>query len=164
MRRFLSFLAQLPLVVIAPILVLISAAVLLSCDLLWKLFGRVRVPHNVQPDNTAASVVIPNWNGRDLLEKYLPSILGALAGNPRNEVIVVDNGSSDGSVPFLESTFPQVRVLSLERNYGFGGGSNRGFQAARNDIVVLLNSDMRVEADFLPPLLEGFQDERVLTR
>ena len=57
--------------------------------------------------------------------------------------------------------FPGVRVLELDRNYGFGGGSNRGFAAAKNDIVVLLNSDMRVAADFLAPLLEGFSDENV---
>ena len=54
----------------------------------------------------AASVVIPNWNGRDLLEKYLPSIETALAGNPENEIIVVDNGSSDGSAEFLAQRFP----------------------------------------------------------
>ena len=161
MRKFLGFLAQIPLVVLSPILAAISASALLGCDLFWKLFGHIRNPHDIQPDHSAASVVIPNWNGRDLLEKYLPSILDALAGNPRNEVIVVDNGSSDGSAAFLHASFPQVRVLSLDRNYGFGGGSNRGFEAARNDIVVLLNSDMRVAGDFLQPLLDGFQSPDV---
>lgn len=157
MRNFLRFLAQIPFVLLSPILAAISAASILACDLLWRLFGRIRYPQDIQPDNSAASVVIPNWNGRDLLEKYLPSILDALAGNRRNEVIVVDNGSTDGSVAFLKSNFPQIRVLPLDRNYGFGGGSNRGFEAARNDIVVLLNSDMRVAGDFLQPLLDGFQ-------
>jgi GT2 family glycosyltransferase len=52
-------------------------------------------------------------------------------------------------------------VLALDRNYGFGGGSNAGFRAAKNDVVVLLNSDMRVAPDFLAPLLEGFGDDRV---
>jgi GT2 family glycosyltransferase len=161
MRHFLRFLAQVPFVLLSPVLAAISAAALLGCDLFWKLFGHIRDPHDIQPDHCAASVVIPNWNGRDLLEKYLPSILDALAGNPRNEVIVVDNGSSDGSATFLQASFPQVRVLSLDRNYGFGGGSNRGFEAARNDIVVLLNSDMRVAEDFLQPLLDGFQSPDV---
>ncbi len=96
----------------------------------------------------AASVVIPNWNGRDLLERYLPSVVEALAGNPENEVIVVDNGSTDGSADFVRERFPSVRVLALDRNLGFGGGSNAGFRAAKNDIVVLLNSDMRVRAGF----------------
>ena len=93
--------------------------------------------------------MIPNWNGRDLLEKYLPSVIAATVGLIRgSEIIVVDNGSEDGSAEFLRERFPQVRVLALERNLGFGGGSNAGFQAARNDIVVLLNSDMRVEPEF----------------
>ena len=157
MGKCLRFVGQLPLVLLAPVLIVFSAAALLICDLLWKLAGRVRLPHDTPPDASTASVVIPNWNGRDLLEKYLPSVLAGLADNPRHEVIVVDNGSTDGSADFVRSSFPQVRVLSLERNYGFGEGANRGMRAAKNDIVVLLNSDMRVAEDFLQPLLRGFQ-------
>jgi GT2 family glycosyltransferase/glycosyltransferase involved in cell wall biosynthesis len=108
-----------------------------------------------------ATVVIPNWNGKDLLAKYIPSIRAALAPNPANEILVVDNGSSDGSADFLRENFPEVTVLGLPENLGFGGGSNAGFRAARNDIVVLLNSDMRVAVDFLAPLLEGFNDADV---
>jgi GT2 family glycosyltransferase len=112
-------------------------------------------------DNSAATVVIPNWNGKDLLAKYIPSIRTALAGNPANEILVVDNGSTDGSADFLREAFPDVTVLALPKNLGFGGGSNAGFRAAKNDIVVLLNSDMRVAPDFLAPLLEGFGDPEV---
>jgi len=57
--------------------------------------------------------------------------------------------------------FAQARFLALDRNLGFGGGSNAGFRAAKNDVVVLLNSDMRVAPDFLQPLLEGFGDPGV---
>ena len=91
-------------------------------------------------------MVIPNWNGKDLLEKYLPSVVAALAGNPENEIVVVDNGSTDGSADFVRAAFPQVKLVALPANLGFGGGSNAGFRAARNDVVVLLNSDMRVDA------------------
>jgi GT2 family glycosyltransferase/glycosyltransferase involved in cell wall biosynthesis len=116
----------------------------------------------MSPEGTlCATVVIPNWNGRDLIERYLPSVVAALAGNPQNEIVVVDNGSADGSAEFVRRAFPDVKVLALDRNLGFGGGSNAGFRAAKNDIVVLLNSDMQVSPDFLPPLLEGFRDERV---
>jgi GT2 family glycosyltransferase len=110
---------------------------------------------------SAASVVIPNWNGRDLLERYLPSVIAALNSNPENEIIVVDNGSTDGSAELVRNAFPNVKVLALDRNLGFGSGSNVGFRAAKNDIVVLLNNDMQVSPDFLPPLLEGFRDELV---
>ena len=67
----------------------------------------------------AASVVIPNWNGRDLLEKYLPSVVEALAGNPDNEIVVVDNGSTDGSADFVRAAFPQVNLLALPREPRF---------------------------------------------
>ena len=141
----------------------VTALALLACDLGFLLFGKRRDAGAGKPDTSAASVVIPNWNGRDLLEKYLPSVVAALAGNPRNEIIVVDNGSGDGSAEFVRQAFPSVRLVVLDRNLGFGGGSNRGFREARNDIVVLLNSDMRVAPDFLQPLLDGFTDALVFS-
>jgi GT2 family glycosyltransferase/glycosyltransferase involved in cell wall biosynthesis len=156
------FVKALPLVVFFPILLLIAASALALADL-SALFRGKRLTPNQRPNNKAASVVIPNWNGRDLLQKYIPSIVEALSGKPDNEIIVVDNGSEDGSAEFLREHFPSVRVLALERNLGFGGGSNAGFRAAKNDIVVLLNSDMRVERDFLPPLLEAFTDATVFS-
>ena len=116
-----------------------------------------------QTKRSAATVVIPNWNGRDLLEKFLPSVAEALAGNEDNEIIVVDNASTDGSSEYVRKFFPQARVLAQTRNLGFGGGSNAGFRAARNPIVILLNNDMRVEADFLAPLLEPFSDPLVFS-
>ena len=130
-------------------------------DLCFLLAGRRKPPVDKRPDVSAASVVIPNWNGRDLLAKYIPPLLEALSGNPANEIVVVDNGSEDGSAEFLRQQFPQVRVVELIKNLGFGGGSNAGFREARNDIVVLLNSDMRVDREFLAPLLAGFTDEKV---
>jgi GT2 family glycosyltransferase/glycosyltransferase involved in cell wall biosynthesis len=152
----------LPLVLLFPILVLIAMAALALADLAC-LFRTKRLAPEQRPNNQSASVVIPNWNGRDLLEKYMPSVIQALSGHPENEIIVVDNGSEDGSAEFLREQFPSVRVLALDRNLGFGGGSNAGFRAAKNDIVVLLNSDMRVERDFLAPLLEAFTDETIFS-
>ena len=163
MKRFLAgawtLLRGLPLALLSPILLALAAVAMFLCDLLCRLLPRKALPPDSAPDTPAASVVIPNWNGRDLLEKYLPSVIAAMSGSTRNEIIVVDNGSDDGSAQFVREHFPQVRVLALEHNLGFGGGSNAGFQAAHNDIVVLLNSDMRVDRNFLQPLLDGFDDD-----
>jgi len=164
MSRFLAgswrLLRALPLAALSPFLLIIAAVALLLSDLLSAMRPRRKLSPDAAPDTRAVSVVIPNWNGRDLLEKYLPSVIDALAGSPASEIIVVDNGSQDGSGEFLDEHFPQVRILSLERNLGFGGGSNAGFEAARHDIVVLLNNDMRVERNFLQPLLDGFTDDK----
>ena len=159
--NLVRILISLPLLLLSPLLVAVPALAIALCDLFWAIAGRRRPTADTRPRNDAASVVIPNWNGRDLLEKYLPSVVEALSDNPRNEVIVVDNGSTDGSAEWLKASWPQVRCLALPNNLGFGGGSNAGFAAATNDIVVLLNSDMRVERDFLQPLLDGFTDEKV---
>jgi GT2 family glycosyltransferase/glycosyltransferase involved in cell wall biosynthesis len=155
------FLRAFPLLLISPVILLLVVLVLAIADLLHALVARAHGPrvdagHGPAPQH--ASVVIPNWNGRDLLAKYLPSVIEAMHGN---EIIVVDNGSTDGSADFVRTTFPQVKLLALPQNLGFGGGSNAGFRAASNDIVVLLNSDMRVAPDFLAPLLEGFRDADV---
>ena len=160
LRRLL---AGLPLALISPVLVFLSAAALLLTDLLVRMLPRQPLPGSTRPKTDSASIVIPNWNGRDLLEKYLPSVVEAARRVRGSEVIVVDNGSTDDSVAFLSDHFPDVRVLALPENLGFGGGSNAGFEAASHDVVVLLNSDMRVEPDFLQPLLEGFSDENVFS-
>lgn len=152
------FVRALPLLLAALAALPFAALALLISDLLPV---RRRRFAEVRPDTRAASLVIPNWNGRDLLERFVPSWLAAIADRPGSEVLVVDNGSEDGSVEWLSANYPEVRVLALPRNLGFGGGSNAGFRAAKNDIVVLLNSDMRVERGFLAPLLEGFSDESV---
>ncbi len=163
MKRFAAeawrILKGLPLAVAAPVLLAIAALGLLLADAFSSLRRRAPLSSSDRPTADAASIVIPNWNGRDLLEKYLPSVIASVEDRPGSEIIVVDNGSEDGSAAFLREHFPRVRVLALPQNLGFGGGSNAGFRAAQNDIVVLLNSDMRVERDFLAPLLAGFQDE-----
>jgi len=165
MRRTLAtlwrLLKALPLALIAPILLILAAAALFLSDLIAKLRPRKHLPPSTQPATRSASIVIPNWNGRDLLEKYLPGVVAAAQHCPRSEVIVVDDASTDGSAELVLERFPTVRLIALEENLGFGGGSNTGFEHARNDVVVLLNSDMRVERDFLQPLLDGFTDENV---
>jgi len=157
----LRFLRALPLLILTPFLLLAGAVALALLDFVWLLFGRRRPAQDSKPNTTAASLVIPNWNGKDLLMRFLPSWLEAIEQHPGSEIVIVDNASTDGSAEWLRTEYPQVRLLALDRNLGFGGGSNAGFRAAKNDVVVLLNSDMRVEPDFLQPLLDGFTDEKV---
>jgi O-antigen biosynthesis protein len=112
--------------------------------------------------NDLCSIIVLNWDGRHLLEESLPPLLRAVSKTGQShEILVVDNGSSDGSPDWLAERFPSVRVLALDRNYGFGEGNNRGVRAARHDLVVLVNNDMIVEEDFLDPLLEPFSDPAV---
>ena len=162
MKSFFVRVARaLPLTVAAlPLLFLASIAIALA-DLFWLILGARLRAEDSMPDTRSATLVIPNWNGKDLLARFVPSWLAAIANHPGSEVLIVDNGSTDGSVEWVRENHPEVRVLALTENRGFGGGSNAGFEAAKNDIVVLLNSDMRVEPDFLEPLLRGFTDGKV---
>lgn len=161
MRRFLYWLAFFPL----QILLLTAFGLADGLRALALPFRRRRRPYETA-DGAAAgkerlcSIVMLNWNGRHLLEESLPALSTALDGTA-HEVIVVDNGSQDDSVDWLKRSYPQVRVVALESNLGFGSGNNRGVEAAGNDIVVLLNNDMIVDRDFLPPLLEPFADDDV---
>src|SRR5215467_6846754 len=118
------------------------------------------------PDVRSITIQILNWDGKHLLEECLPTVLDAVrcereTFGRRHEVLVVDNGSQDGSVEFLKARFPEVRILSLDRNYGFAIGNNRGIEHVQTDIVLLLNNDMCVKRDFIAPLLEPFSDPAV---
>jgi len=108
------------------------------------------------------SIVIPTWEGKELLEKFLPSVLKAAkaCGRPW-ETIVSDDHSSDSTVDFLKKCFPEVRVLRTNVRRGFAGASNAGFKESKHEVVVLLNNDTDVSEDFLEPLLGHFKNENV---
>ena len=106
------------LLLISPLMWLAAVALLAVADLAWLLAGRRTAPRNQACRRNAASVVIPNWNGRDLLAQYLPSVITALAGNSENEIIVVDNGSTDGSADFVRQAFPGVTLLRARTESG----------------------------------------------
>ncbi len=111
----------------------------------------------------SATLIILNWNGRDLLAQGLPSVSEAVRRSRFSaKILVVDNGSIDDSVAFVRAQFPAVEVLPLESNFGFGEGNNIGARHATSDVIMFLNNDMVVEPDFLDPLLEPFeQDDRL---
>ncbi len=98
------------------------------------------------------AVIILNWNGQALMERYLPSVLSRTQ-LPGAEVIVADNGSTDNSVAWLQQQYPDLRLVLLDRNYGFAEGYNRAVEAVEAEYVVLLNSDIEVAKDWLAPLV-----------
>jgi hypothetical protein len=106
------------------------------------------------------SVVIPNYNGRRYLEGCLPSLSAQTFED--FEVIVVDNGSKDGSCEYVAEEFPQVRIVENEENLGFAGGVNSGIRRARGEYILTLNNDTVVEGEFIGRLAEAIgSDGRV---
>ena len=97
------------------------------------------------------SVVILNWNAEHLLRQFLPSVVEHSRGDDV-EVVVADNGSTDGSLALLATDFPSVRVVALDRNYGFAEGYNRALAQVDAEYAVLLNDDVEVTPDWLTPL------------
>jgi GT2 family glycosyltransferase len=104
------------------------------------------------------SIIIVNWNTRELTAACLQSIEQTQA--PRPEIIVVDNGSTDGSADFFEKKFPQIKLVRLPENCGFAAGNNVGIREATREITLLLNSDT-ILIESLAPLLGEFKDPRV---
>jgi GT2 family glycosyltransferase len=105
------------------------------------------------------SVVIPNYCGKELLEKYLPSVFEALSFSKNisdYEVIVVDDCSTDNSISFLKATYPNIMLLENEKNKGFSISINKGIFAATKELVFLLNTDMQLPADIFDKLCPFF--------
>ena len=103
------------------------------------------------------TVVILNWNGKNWLEKFLPSVLASTYTNM--EVLLVDNGSTDDSVPFVKEKYPSVRLVSFDRNYGFAEGNNLALPHIETPYFVLLNSDVEVSPGWLEPLVECMESD-----
>ena len=110
----------------------------------------------------SVSIIIPNWNGKDLLRSYLPSVLAAAAQyGGQAEIVVVDDGSSDGSVDMLHRKFFGVKVIAHRHNKGFGRACWSGAAATGQAVLIFLNSDVSVEPDFIEPLVNYFEDPSV---
>jgi GT2 family glycosyltransferase len=97
------------------------------------------------------AIVILNWNGVKYLRQFLPSVL--LSTWPNLDIIVGDNGSTDGSVEFLQQEFPQIGIIQNDQNYGFTGGYNRVLEKVDADYFILLNSDVEVPAGWIEPVI-----------
>ena len=96
------------------------------------------------------SVIILNWNGAEMLRRFLPSVVEC---SPEAEVVVADNGSTDSSLEVLREEFPEVKVMAFDENYGFAEGYNKALAQTETEYTVLLNSDVEVTPGWLVPLL-----------
>jgi GT2 family glycosyltransferase len=104
-----------------------------------------------------AAVVILNWNGADLLQKFLPPLI-EFTDPSLAEIWIADNGSTDNSLDLLSKDFAGVRVISLDKNYGFAGGYNLALEKISAEYFVLLNSDVEVSEGWLEPLISMLND------
>lgn len=103
---------------------------------------------------TRLAIIILNWNGRKVMEQFLPSVVNSTSGYAGVKLIVADNGSTDDSVEWLEKNFPDVEIFRLDKNYGFAGGYNRAVEEADAEYSLLLNSDVETPEGWWQPLLE----------
>ncbi|MCX2719688.1 glycosyltransferase family 2 protein [Lentiprolixibacter aurantiacus] len=101
------------------------------------------------------AVVILNWNGQSLLERYLPGVLEHSRGA---EVYVADNASTDNSIDYLKASYPEVKIVCNAENWGFARGYNEALKAVDADLLCLLNSDVEVTPGWLEPVLQFFED------
>jgi GT2 family glycosyltransferase len=99
--------------------------------------------------------VVLNWNGKQHLQSCLDSLLALDYPKSELEIILCDNGSSDGSVDFVKERFNSVRVIALDRNYGFAEGNNRAARVVAGEWVAFLNNDMRVEPSWIKDMLSA---------
>lgn len=107
------------------------------------------------------SIIILNYNGRKLLEENIPSILSNIDRDITSEIIIVDNHSTDDSVEYLRSSFPQIKVIALDKNYGFCIGLNEGAKASRHELLFFLNNDIAANPGFLSQLVKHFENANV---
>jgi GT2 family glycosyltransferase len=101
------------------------------------------------------AIVILNWNGQQLLENFLPSVVDYADGQ---DLYVIDNGSTDTSVLFLKQHYPTIQCIKLANNIGYTGGYNEGLKHINADVFCLLNSDIQVTKNWLKPIINTFEN------
>lgn len=106
-----------------------------------------------QNSDKPIAVIILNWNGEKLLEEFLPKVVSSTPADIA-DVIVADNGSTDGSLTLLREKFPSVKLIEFDKNYGFAEGYNKAIEQTRYRYTVLLNSDVATAEGWLQPLYD----------
>ena len=102
----------------------------------------------------ALAIVILNWNGKNWLEKFLPTVIQYSA---ETTIYVIDNASTDESISYLKTTFPLVKIIKNEKNLGFAEGYNKGLKQVSEPLYCLLNSDVEVTENWISPILSIFE-------
>ncbi|MDD7887661.1 glycosyltransferase family 2 protein [Flavivirga sp. 57AJ16] len=102
------------------------------------------------------AIVILNWNGKKLLEQFLPSVIEF---SKEADIYLADNASTDGSVPFVKATYPAIKIIQNKENGGYAKGYNEALKHINADVFCLLNSDVEVTKNWLPPIIETFKKE-----
>ena len=110
-----------------------------------------------QDDDPLISIITVNYNGRQFLYNLFNSLLNLNYPEEKIQIIMVDNGSTDGSIDFVGKKFPQVEVISLPENLGYAGGNNEGFKNAEGRYIALVNNDCVVERDWLREMVNIFK-------
>ena len=114
----------------------------------------------MRSEKKSISVILPNYNGKKLMEQYIPSILDALKFSRIDfEFIIIDDCSTDDSVGFIEQNYPNITLLKNEKNVGFSKTCNKGIFVATKDLVFLVNSDVKVSENFFENQFQYFHDE-----
>jgi len=103
------------------------------------------------------TVLVLNYNGIDFLKRFCQTWLDFLPAN--TELVIADNASTDDSITFLKKTFPQVRIISLQENHGFAQGYNLAMQEVQTPYCILLNSDIEIKSEWLPPLIDMLESD-----
>jgi len=108
----------------------------------------------------SVAIVILNWNGRNFLEKFLPSVLASTYANKK--IVVADNTSTDDSIVFLKEKYPKVSIIQNKSNEGFAKGYNTALKQVTADYYVLLNSDVEVSTGWIEPVIELMELDKAI--
>lgn len=106
----------------------------------------------------SVAVVILNWNGKELLSRFLPGVVKSKYANL--QLIVGDNASTDGSVEYIKANFPQIHIIQNDQNYGFAEGYNRILEQVNADYYILLNSDVEVPENWIQPVISAMEADQ----
>ena len=102
---------------------------------------------------TSIAIAILNWNGAPLLKRFLKEVVD---NSSEAEIYLIDNHSTDGSVDYVIKNHPTVNIITLDKNYGYAGGYNKGLVDIQEELICLLNNDVSVKPGWLPPVIEHF--------